>query len=68
MPGAQTVSFSALAEVGEQRKLSLIEEHAGEPTAYARLLDDAMAVDGALFTAGGGWDNPGPAPAPETRG
>jgi glucose-6-phosphate 1-dehydrogenase len=36
--------------VGEQRELSLIDEHVGEPTAYARLLDDAMAGDGALFT------------------
>jgi glucose-6-phosphate 1-dehydrogenase len=86
--------------VGEQRELSLIDEHTGEPTAYARLLGDAMAGDGALFTredaveaawavvdpildnhakailydrggwgpkeadalftAGGGWDNPSP--------
>ena len=36
--------------VGEQRELSLIDEHVGEPTAYARLLGDAMAGDGALFT------------------
>jgi glucose-6-phosphate 1-dehydrogenase len=36
--------------VGEQRELSLSEEHVGEPTAYARLLGDAMAGDGALFT------------------
>ncbi len=36
--------------VGEQRELSLSDEHAGEPTAYARLLGDAMAGDGALFT------------------
>jgi glucose-6-phosphate 1-dehydrogenase len=36
--------------IGEQRELSLIDEHAGEQTAYARLLGDAMAGDGALFT------------------
>jgi len=36
--------------VGEQSELSLIDEHTGEPTAYARLLGDAMAGDGALFT------------------
>ena len=36
--------------VGEQHELSLIDEHVGEPTAYARLLGDAMAGDGALFT------------------
>jgi glucose-6-phosphate 1-dehydrogenase len=36
--------------VGEQSELSLIEEHAGEPTAYSRLLGDAIAGDGALFT------------------
>jgi glucose-6-phosphate 1-dehydrogenase len=36
--------------IGQQRELSLIDEHAGEQTAYARLLGDAMAGDGALFT------------------
>ena len=36
--------------VGEQCELSLSDEHVGEPTAYARLLGDAMAGDGALFT------------------
>jgi glucose-6-phosphate 1-dehydrogenase len=36
--------------IGEQRELSLIDEHTGEQTAYARLLGDAMAGDGALFT------------------
>ena len=89
------------------RPPSLIDEHTGEPTAYARLLGDAMAGDGALFTredaveaawtvvdpildnhakailydrggwgpkeadalftAGGGWDNPSPEPAPAGR-
>jgi len=36
--------------IGEQRELSLSDEHVGEPTAYSRLLGDAMAGDGALFT------------------
>ena len=36
--------------IGEQRELSLIDEHIGEQTAYTRLLGDAMAGDGALFT------------------
>ncbi|WP_158817199.1 glucose-6-phosphate dehydrogenase [Methylocapsa sp. S129] len=36
--------------VGDQRELTLIDEHPGEQTAYARLLGDAMAGDGALFT------------------
>ncbi len=36
--------------VGDQRELTLAEEHAGEQSAYARLLGDAMAGDGALFT------------------
>jgi glucose-6-phosphate 1-dehydrogenase len=36
--------------VGEQRELSLIDEHVGEPSAYTRLLSDALAGDGALFT------------------
>jgi len=36
--------------VGDQRELYLADEHTGEETAYARLLGDAMAGDGALFT------------------
>ena len=36
--------------VGDQGELTLAEEHAGEEPAYARLLGDAMAGDGALFT------------------
>jgi glucose-6-phosphate 1-dehydrogenase len=36
--------------VGDQRELTLSDEHAGERSAYARLLGDAMAGDGALFT------------------
>jgi glucose-6-phosphate 1-dehydrogenase len=36
--------------IGDQRELTLVDEHPGEATAYARLLGDAMAGDGALFT------------------
>jgi glucose-6-phosphate 1-dehydrogenase len=36
--------------VGDQRELYLIEEQPGEETPYERLLGDAMAGDGALFT------------------
>jgi glucose-6-phosphate 1-dehydrogenase len=36
--------------IGDQRELTLIDEHPGEQPAYARLLGDAMAGDGALFT------------------
>jgi len=36
--------------VGEQRELYLTEEQAGEVAPYERLLEDAMAGDGALFT------------------
>jgi len=36
--------------VGDQRELYLIDEHPGEETAYMRLLGDALAGDGALFT------------------
>jgi len=36
--------------VGEQRELYLVEEEPGEETPYERLLGDAMAGDGALFT------------------
>ncbi len=36
--------------VGEQRELYLAEEQAGEESPYERLLGDAMAGDGALFT------------------
>ncbi len=36
--------------IGEQRELALADEHPGEQTAYTRLLGDAMAGDGALFT------------------
>jgi len=36
--------------VGEQRELYMSEEQPGEETPYERLLGDAMAGDGALFT------------------
>ena len=36
--------------VGDQRELTLADEHPREQSAYARLLGDAMAGDGALFT------------------
>ena len=36
--------------VGDQRELYLVDEHPGEETPYERLLGDAMAGNGALFT------------------
>jgi glucose-6-phosphate 1-dehydrogenase len=36
--------------VGDQRELYLVEEQSGEEQPYERLLGDAMAGDGALFT------------------
>ncbi|MEO8504180.1 MAG: glucose-6-phosphate dehydrogenase [Acidobacteriota bacterium] len=36
--------------VGDQRELSLVDRQPGEETPYERLLSDAMAGDGALFT------------------
>ena len=36
--------------VGDQRELYLLDEQPGEETPYERLLGDAMAGDGALFT------------------
>lgn len=36
--------------VGDQRELYLVEEQAGDDMPYERLLSDAMAGDGALFT------------------
>jgi glucose-6-phosphate 1-dehydrogenase len=36
--------------IGDQRELYLAEEQPGEETPYERLLGDAMAGDGALFT------------------
>jgi glucose-6-phosphate 1-dehydrogenase len=36
--------------IGDQRELHLVEEQSGEESPYERLLGDAMAGDGALFT------------------
>ena len=36
--------------IGDQRELYLVEEQTGEESPYERLLSDAMAGDGALFT------------------
>ena len=36
--------------IGDQRELYLVEEQTGEGSPYERLLGDAMAGDGALFT------------------
>jgi glucose-6-phosphate 1-dehydrogenase len=36
--------------IGDQRELYLVEEQSGEEAPYERLLEDAMAGDGALFT------------------
>ncbi len=36
--------------IGDQRELYLLEEQPGEEVPYSRLLTDAMAGDGALFT------------------
>ncbi len=36
--------------VGDQRELYMVEEEPGEESPYERLLSDAMAGDGALFT------------------
>ncbi len=36
--------------IGDQRELYLLEEQTGEESPYERLLGDAMAGDGALFT------------------
>ena len=36
--------------IGDQRELYLLEEQSGEETPYTRLLGDAMAGNGALFT------------------
>ena len=36
--------------VGDQRELLLVDEHPGEEAPYERLLGDAMAGNGALFT------------------
>jgi glucose-6-phosphate 1-dehydrogenase len=47
---AARVKLAGQDFVGEQRELYLSEERPGEETPYERLLGDAMAGDGALFT------------------
>jgi glucose-6-phosphate 1-dehydrogenase len=47
---AARVKLAGKDFVGEQRELYLSEEQAGEETPYERLLGDAMAGNGALFT------------------
>jgi glucose-6-phosphate 1-dehydrogenase len=47
---AARVKLAGKEFVGEQRELYLFEERAGEEAPYERLLGDAMAGDGALFT------------------
>jgi glucose-6-phosphate 1-dehydrogenase len=47
---AARVKLAGKEFVGVQRELYLLEEQPGEETPYERLLADAMAGDGALFT------------------
>ena len=47
---AARVKLAGKEFVGDQRELYLLEEQPGEQAPYARLLSDAMAGDGALFT------------------
>jgi glucose-6-phosphate 1-dehydrogenase len=47
---AARVKLAGKEFVGEQRELYLLEEQPGEEPPYERLLADAMAGDGALFT------------------
>jgi glucose-6-phosphate 1-dehydrogenase len=47
---AARVKRPGKAYLGDQRELTLTDEHPGEQSAYARLLGDAMTGDGALFT------------------
>jgi glucose-6-phosphate 1-dehydrogenase len=47
---AARVKLAGKEFIGEQRELFLSEEQTGEETPYERLLGDAMAGDGALFT------------------
>ncbi len=47
---AARVKIAGKQFVGVQRELYLLEEQPGEETPYERLLGDAMAGDGALFT------------------
>jgi glucose-6-phosphate 1-dehydrogenase len=47
---AARVKLAGQDFVGEQKELYLSEERSGDETPYERLLGDAMAGDGALFT------------------
>jgi glucose-6-phosphate 1-dehydrogenase len=47
---AARVKLAGQDFIGEQRELYLLEEQPGEESPYERLLGDAMAGDGALFT------------------
>jgi len=47
---AARVKLAGKEFVGDQRELYLFEEQPGEEAPYERLLSDAMAGDGALFT------------------
>jgi glucose-6-phosphate 1-dehydrogenase len=47
---AARVKLAGQDFIGEERELYLSDEHPGEETPYERLLGDAMAGDGALFT------------------
>lgn len=47
---AARVKRSGKEFIGEQHEFSLLEEEPGEQSPYERLLSDAMAGDGALFT------------------
>lgn len=47
---AARVKRAGKAFVGDQREFLLLEEDHGEPSPYERLLADAMAGDGALFS------------------
>jgi glucose-6-phosphate 1-dehydrogenase len=47
---AARVKLAGKEFVGEQRELYLLEERTGEKAPYERLLGDALAGDGALFT------------------
>jgi glucose-6-phosphate 1-dehydrogenase len=47
---AARVKLAGKEFVGEQRELYLLEDGTGEEAPYERLLGDAMAGDGALFT------------------
>lgn len=47
---AARVKLAGQEFIGEQKELFLSEEQPGEETPYERLLGDAMAGDGALFT------------------